>query len=168
MEDLLATGLLKSSHGVRGEMKVHSYSDEYAHFFKLEKLLLRNKDGRERTCLVEGFRMNGGELLVKLQGIDSPEATKALAGWEIWIPRSSAAQLCDGEVYVKDLCACSLTVGGLAVAKVVSAIDGPQALLLEVETPDARKYLVPYMAQYLGAVDLMSGTIELLAPWLLS
>lgn len=168
MEDLLATGLLKSSHGIRGEIKVHSYSDEYAHFFKLEKLLLRNNDGRERTCLVEGFRMNGDELLVKLQGIDSPEATKTLAGWEIWIPRNLAAKLGDGEVYVKDLCACSLTADGQVVAKVVSAIDGPQALLLEVETPDARRYLVPYMAQYVGAVDLKSGTIELLAPWLLS
>ncbi len=168
MEDLLATGLLKSSHGIRGEMKVHSYSDEFAHFFKLKSVSLRNKDGREQIRSIEGCRMNGDELLMKLQGIDSPEAAKALVGWEIWIPRSSAAQLCDGEVYVADLCRCSLTVDGKVVARILSSIDGPQSLLLEVETPDAKKYLVPYMARYVGAVDIKSGTIELLAPWLLS
>lgn len=168
MEDLLATGMLKSSHGIRGEVKVHSYSDEYAHLLKLEKVLLRNKDGREQTRSIEGCRVNGMELLMKFQGIDTPEAAKALAGWELWIPRSAAAQLRKGEVYVADLCKCSLTVDGQVVAKVVSAIDGPQALLLEVETPGAKRYLVPFMAQYTGVVDLDAGTIELIAPWLLA
>lgn len=105
---------------------------------------------------------------MKFQGIDTPEAAKALAGWELWIPRSAAARLRKGEVYVADLCKCSLTVDGQVVAKVVSAIDGPQALLLEVETPGAKRYLVPFMAQYTGVVDLDAGTIELIAPWLLA
>ncbi|MFA6688559.1 MAG: ribosome maturation factor RimM [Sphaerochaetaceae bacterium] len=168
MDDMLATGLLKSSHGVRGEIKVHSYSDEYDHFFSLKEVSLRNKDGRERRCSIEGFRVNGSELLVKFQGIDSPEEAKLLAGWEIWIPRSKAAKLRDGEVYVADLCKCSLTVGGVSVARVVSSVDGPQSLLLEVETSDGSKHMIPYMSRYTGNVDLEAGTIELLAPWLLA
>lgn len=168
MEELLATGVLKSSHGINGEIKVHAYSEEYSHFSHLKDVLLRNKDGREQKKTIEGFRVVGKELLVKFEGVANPEEARALTGWELWIPRSAAAKLRKGEVYVADLCRCSLIVNGEVVAKVVSAFDGPQALLLEVETGDSKRYLVPYMAQYLGKVDLEAGTIELLAPWLLT
>jgi ribosomal 30S subunit maturation factor RimM len=51
----------------------------------------------------------------------------------------------------------------------VGVIDGPQALLLEIESIlDGKKYLVPFMEHYIGTVDLDRKELELLAPELLS
>ena len=50
---------------------------------------------------------------------------------------------------------------------VVSVLDGPQALLLEAEQPDSKRFLVPFLYEYTGEVDLEAKTIELLSPWLL-
>jgi 16S rRNA processing protein RimM len=92
-----------------------------------------------------------------------------LNGWEIWVPRESAAPLDEGEFYVADLASCSLVCQGVVVARVVGVVDGAQALLLEVESSaDQKKYLVPFMSQYIGTVDLERKEMELLAPWLLT
>ena len=51
----------------------------------------------------------------------------------------------------------------------MGTIDGPQSLLLEVQSvADKKMYLVPFMDQYIGSVDVPARIIELKAPWLLS
>ncbi len=167
-EQLIATGQLKSSHGIHGEIKVHSYSEEFAHLQKLVHVVLRDKDGHERTAEIEYSKISGKELLMKFKGIDSPEAVKALSGYEIWVPRNEASKLRKGEYYVADLVGCSMVSEGNVLGQVTSAFDGPQALLLEVLAQDGKQYFVPFMEQYVGTVDLEKRTMELKAPWLLS
>jgi 16S rRNA processing protein RimM len=166
--DYLATGVLKGPHGIHGFIKLHSYSDEYEHLMNLGVVLLR-KDGKEKKLTLQEIKPAGKELLVKFEGLDTPETVRTYNGWEIWIPRDSAARLQEGEFYVADLASCSLVVDKKTVGKVVGVIDGPQALLLEIESIlDGKKYLVPFMEHYIGTVDLDRKELELLAPELLS
>lgn len=166
--DYLATGVLKGPHGIQGFIKLHSYSDEYGHLEHLGVVSLR-KDGKVKELTVEQTRPVGKELLIKFKGVDTPEAARTYNGWEIWIPRDDAAKLDEGEFYVADLAVCSLHVDHQKVGQVVGVIDGPQALLLEVESSqDGKRYLVPFMKQYIGEVDLKKKEMELLAPQLLS
>ena len=166
--EYLATGVLKGPHGLQGFVKLHSYSQEYGHLVDLSVVSLR-KDGMEKEFNIESIKFSGKELLVKFEGIDTPEVARNYNGWEIWIPRNSAASLEEGEYYVADLSACSLTVAAKTVGKVVGVIDGPQALLLEVESAeDKKRYLVPFMAQYIGKVDIEGKELELLVPELLT
>lgn len=166
--DYLATGVLKGPHGVHGFIKVHAYSGEYGHLSGIEWVSLR-KNGIERQLVVENVRSSGMETLIKFHGIDSPEAARRFGGWELWVPRRSAAKLKEGEYYVADLSSCTLVSHGEQEASVVGVIDGPQSLLLEVEScADGKRYLVPFMSQYIGTVDLDRKEMELVAPWLLA
>ena len=166
--DLLATGVLKGPHGIHGFIKLHSYSDEFAHFADLDVLSLR-KNGKERQLKIEEVRPAGKDILIKFIGVDTPEKAREYNGWEIWVPRTSAAKLDDGEFYVADLVQCSLLVEGVVVGRIVGVVDGPQALLMEVEhVADGKLYLVPFMERYIGTVDLERKEMELLAPELLS
>jgi len=55
------------------------------------------------------------------------------------------------------------------VGKVVGVVEGPQALLLEVESAaDRKRYLVPFMGHYIGEVDMEKKELELLVPELLA
>ena len=166
--DYLATGVLRGPHGIHGFIKLHAYSDEYEHLSDMGVVSLR-KDGKEKDFTIESIKPLGREVLIKFVGIDTPESARVYNGWEIWVPRDAAAPLEKDEFYAADLATCSLVVDQKTVGKVVGLIDGPQALLLEVESAsDGKRYLVPFMRQYIGTVDIMKQELELLAPELLS
>ena len=166
--EFLATGVLKGPHGIHGFIKLHSFSHEYEHLMNLREVSLR-KDGVQREFRVEEIKPSGREALIKLEGIDNPETARTLNGWELWVPRESASELGEGEYYVADLSACRVLSQGVHVGTVVGVIEGPQALLLEVAAiADGKRYLVPFMKQYFGAVHIEQKEMELLVPELLT
>jgi 16S rRNA processing protein RimM len=172
-EDRLVIGFIRRTHGLTGFLKAESASGETAHFGRLEKVWLR-KDGREWEAAVEQVRPTApGELLIKFRGCDVPETARLYSGCEILVPRGQAAPLKEGEFYLADLIGCRLiSPAGPAVSpeeplgRVRGVCQGAQAELLEVET-GGRVFFVPFLAPFVGRLDLENRTLELLAPWLL-
>ncbi len=157
-----------SPFGVNGEVKIHPHNDDCSYLKKLKVVILRAKDGSEQSIAVEHFRMLGSQALMKFAGYDTPEDARALNGQHIIVERSKAAPLKKGQYYVADLIGCAMVHEGKQVAQVVSSIDGAQAVLLEVRGNDDKLYMVPYLTEFVGAVDLENRTIELKAPWILA
>lgn len=165
--DKLVIGIIRRSHGVRGLMRVASLSGESEHFLSLETVTLR-KESREAVFRVEQCRIMGADILMKLEGLDTPEAVGGYASWEICVPRELASPLRDGEYYITDLCGCSLVYDGKEVGTVRSIIDAAASQMLEVVLPVGRTCLVPFMNEHVGGIDLEGRTIELKSEWLLS
>lgn len=165
MNDEIAIGRIRKTHGVKGYLKILSFSGEYDHFFDLETLTLR-KDGKSRTFQIEKIAPLGDEILLKLQGIDNPETGKLLSGWDIWVPRDLAANLETDEYYHADLIGCSLLCGGNEVGKVKAVLEAGADDLLEVKTEEGVK-LIPFNPVFIGSVDTAKKQIELLEGWIL-
>ncbi|MCK9190392.1 MAG: ribosome maturation factor RimM [Sphaerochaetaceae bacterium] len=165
----LATAIIQSSYGVKGEVKVRPFNDDCSYLKKLKQGIILLKDGREKTYRIEGFRKSGGQAYFKFEGIDDPETAKKLAGATLFVPESEAAPLEEGEYYVSDLINCTLIHDGVKVATIVNYFDGAQSILLEVKKDGSNKcFLVPLMDQYIGKVNIEEKTVELLTLWLLS
>lgn len=165
-EDLLAVGRLGSPHGVRGFLRVRSYSGETAHLADLGEVLLA-REGERRKALVEETRVAGTEVLLRLAGCDDPEDARAWTGWDILVPRSRAAPLGPGEYYIADLAGCELVLAGRTVGTVDRVLEGGEAPLLEIRMPAGRSVLVPFRKEFVGEVDVPGRRIELLAGWIL-
>lgn len=120
-----------------------------------------------KTLTVESSRWTGDNLLLKFAGIDSPEASKLLADFELWVPRDQAAPLEDGEVYLADLTGCSLVFAGEVKGRVTGYLEGAASILLEVEKTDGSTVMVPFQEVYLGDIDLTGRTLELKVDWIL-
>jgi len=192
----LAIGRLGSPHGVHGDLKVQSYSGEFAHFLDLAEVELEPALGEvsaglqgaaasQGAAVSPGAASRGGPgrrglrlrvrrveeglggLVMAFVGYDSPEAARALSGLEIVVSRDKAAPLGPNEWYVADLVGLKLVNEGAALAQVVSVVEGGPDPWLEAELPEGRRALVPFRKEFVGAVDIPAGTIELLAPWLL-
>ncbi len=161
----IATGLIRTTHGIHGYLKVKLFSGDLENFLTHTQLLLR-KDSQERMYQVEDTRIQGDTVLVKLVGIDTPEAGKRLNGWELWIPREEASPLEEGEYYSADLHGCAVQFEGSTVGRVISLVEGPQADLLEIEKESGERRYVPFMDEYIGAVDIENRTIELRHAWI--
>jgi len=183
-KDFLTIGRLGAPKGVRGDLKLQSYSGEYAHFLKLKEVELRAPTGatpedspssaapRKLTLKVLRIDDSSGSPTIAFEGYPSPEKARELTGLEIVAPRSCAAPLKPDEWYVTDLVGLSLVASNDKLATVRSVLEGGSDPWLEAVIPAARgnperTVLVPFRKEFVGEVDLKAGTIELLAPYLL-
>lgn len=163
--ELLAIGNIRTSHGVKGLVKVRSYSGETEHFLALEEIILKDRRGRESRYAVEKCVLNGTELLMKLAGVDTPEAGKMLANREILVPREQAAPLDEDEFYYADLLGCRLYHGDETLGTVVNVTDGGGGTLLQVERPGGERFFVPFREEFIGDVDVDAKAVELTELW---
>ena len=166
MDTLITTGVVLSSHGVHGYVKVQSLSGEMRHFRRMKKILLVH-DQEKQEFQVDDFRPNGKTLLMKLKGIDSPEEAKAYANWHVQVRRKHAAALKKGEFYAADIEGCDLVKGDETLGTVVHICDYNGHLFIEAKNLEGAVTLIPYQDRYVGAVNIKKRRIELLADWLL-
>ncbi len=164
--DYIAIGTVYGSHGVRGHIKVGSFSGEFDHFRVLKSVQLRNGDQR-REFVVQEVRLTERHALMKLEGIESPEEAKAWYRWELWVPREQACPLREGEYYTADLHGLRLVHADEEIGTVVAVWDSGAGDLLEIERPDGSRVIVPFLEHFVGEVDISAGVVELKAPWVL-
>ncbi|SIQ96906.1 16S rRNA processing protein RimM [Alkalispirochaeta americana] len=162
---MVAIGAVRRPHGVRGAVKVFSFSGEIAHFEGLSRVELRRKD-KVWSANVEKVLLQGGVPLLWFSGVTTPEQARDLAGAEIWVPRDQAAPCGSNEYYITDLVGMTLLSGGDSCGEIIAVVDGLQAPLLEVKR-ETGTVLIPFMSQYVGDVDTEKRTVELLVPWLM-
>lgn len=167
-DPLIWTATIRRPFGVEGEVKVHTHNSEFNHLAKLKVVFLRSADGKTRKLAVAGYRVVGGEPLMRFAGYENPEKARELSGMHLLVERSQASPLKKGEFYTADLIGCAVMHEGERLGEVVSTVDGPQALLLEIKGADDTLSLVPFLDHYTGAVDIEAKTIELLTPWVLA
>lgn len=159
--DLIAIGRIRSAHGLKGFLKIMSFSGETDHFFSLENVYIIQK-GSERQMIVEEVKPAGREILIKFKGIDNPENAKLFSGSEIFAEKNNAAPLKKGEFYHADLLHCNLIFNGIAVGSIVSIWNNGKKDYLEIKKKDGSVCMIPFIEQFIGNVDLDERTIILL------
>jgi len=172
MLDRFVAAVIGAPHGIHGHVKVKSLSGETEHLEGLRSVILR-KDGVERQLKVLDVASRGPSLVMRFEGYDSPEAARALAGWELLVPRESAAPLEEDEWYIEDLRGLAVICQGERLGTVSDVVEGGGAQLVEVSLGGSsiekagEKRFVPFRKEFVGKVDLDGGTLELLVPWIL-
>jgi 16S rRNA processing protein RimM len=167
----LLIGMIRRPHGIHGSLKVESYSGESRHFRDLEVVELVSA-GQSREARIRSVEVHNGIPVLTFHGVDTPEAARKLTGWEIRVPRNSAAPLGEDEFYANELVGLTVQTDGSTRGRVVAVIEGSQAPLLEITlttdggTPSGT-VLVPFMNEYVGTVDLKAGQLEIRTPWIL-
>ena len=189
MERLVAA-TIRTSFGVKGELKLESVSGELEHLLNLESVVLRPPGGkpaglastarreaampaRQAQRVTEGYefgveraRRQGSAVIVKLAGIDTPEEAKWWSGAEVLVPRENASLRSEEEYYYADLVGCTVRSDGNSVGSVRSIWNNGSNDILEVETENGLR-MIPFRSEFIGAVDIEEARIELIAPWVL-
>jgi 16S rRNA processing protein RimM len=148
-------------------MRVRSLSGETSHIARLRRVVLR-RDGKEQSFDVEGFVEKGESLLVKLKGIDTPEAAKTLKGAEILTGRENAAPLGPDEYYIADLQGVTVfSPDGEALGEVTDVLEGGGGDLVEMRLSSGELRLVPFRKEFFGDVSPERGRAVLLRRWIL-
>ena len=102
MEDYLKVGIITTTHGVHGEVKVFPTTDSPDRFLELDKVLLDTGKGfRELTIEIVRFFKN--LVILKFEEFGNIDEMIPYKGKELWIPREEGAQLSEDEYYIADL-----------------------------------------------------------------
>jgi 16S rRNA processing protein RimM len=160
-------GLVGSSFGLKGFVKVKPLSGETAHFSRLKQVILRQNE-KEETRDVAELVLQGETLIMRFAGVENPEAASLFLGAEIIAGREYAAPLKKGEFYVEDLKGLEvISREGEVLGLVSDLVEGGGGYLAEVKLPAGETRLVPFRNEFFGDVDLQAGRIVLLEPWIL-
>ncbi|MGB5164889.1 MAG: ribosome maturation factor RimM [Woeseiaceae bacterium] len=157
-------GRIAGLFGVKGWVKVFSYTDPREAVLQ-HKLCSLRQDGRLRAVrLVEGKR-HGKSVIARIDGIDDRDAAAALIGGELVVSRDALPQTAPGEYYWRDL-------EGLKVLRTDGTELGTVAYLLETGAHDVlvvqgdKERLIPFVQdKVIQDVDLAAGTISVDWEW---
>ncbi len=154
MEQLLQVGVISSTHGVRGEVKVFPTTDDVKRFKKLKKVILDT--GRGHLELeVEGVKFFKQFVILKFKGFDNINDIEKYKGKSLLVDREHAVRLRKNEYFIADMI-------GLTVYTEDGAEFGTMREVLEtgandVYIIDSLKYgevLVPAIKQCILDVDI--------------
>jgi 16S rRNA processing protein RimM len=160
MEERLAIGLIRTSHGVKGNLKVKSFSGETSHFFRLKKVYIKKGD-RFIPYRVESAGGSHSSLLLKLESIDTREEAFQLRGEVLWVDRSDASPLKQGEYYYADLSRCNVYHEGKEIGRVNTVIEGGVADILEIVTLQGKTIMIPFDEHFIAEINMEEKGIYL-------
>lgn len=102
MEDLLQVGVISSTHGIRGEVKVFPTTDDVKRFKKLKNVILDT--GKQQLSLeIEGVKFFKQFAILKFKGIDNINDVEMYKGMSLLVTRDHAVKLQKDEYFITDM-----------------------------------------------------------------
>ena len=152
----VALGYISAVHGIKGWVKVHSWTSPMEAIFDYQPWLLG--EDRKPIKIVDG-RKQGKGLAALLPGFDDRDQANILVGQQIFVGRDQLPPAEEGEYYWSDL-------EGLEVHTTDGEVLGRVDRMMETGANDVmvlqgeRERLVPFIqGQYVKRVDLEAGLI---------
>ncbi len=154
---IVALGYVSAVHGVKGWVKVHSWTRPMEAILQYQPWLLG--ESKKPVSIVDG-RLQGKGLAVLLPGFEDREQAATLVGSQIFVRRGQLPVAAKGEYYWSDLEGLEVkTTEGVLLGRVVRLMETGANDVLVVQ--GNREHLVPFVqGQYVTRVDLESGEIE--------
>jgi len=152
-------GRIHGAFGVRGELKLESFTDPLRAILRYQPWTLRRANGSESIVEDAKGRETAKGLVATLPDIEDRDAAEALRGAEVWVPRSVLPPPAPGEYYWVDL-------EGLRVVNVEGVDFGVVSHLFSTGSNDVlvargeRERLIPFLEpDYIRSVDFDAGVV---------
>lgn len=159
MTERFRVGVVSSLHGIRGEAKVYVTADSPKRFLELKTvralppeqgILLKKIHVSKNGILLalDSVRFFRDMAICKFKGIDTREAMRDYLGMELWIDRSEAVPLKEGEFYIADLIGLkAVTEEGEILGEILNVFPTGANHVITVRKKDGREILIPYIKE---------------------
>ncbi|MBC9130162.1 ribosome maturation factor RimM [Frischella sp. Ac48] len=164
-ENLIIVGKLGSSYGIRGWLRVFSFTEEPDSLFDYKPWYIQ-RAGKWQEVEVESFKPHNQDTIVKLKGIDDRDDANLLTNFEIYVNAQDLPSLDEGDFYWKDLIGCKVvTINGYDLGQVSDLMEtgSNDVLVVKANLKDAfgaKERLIPFVEeQFIKQVDLSTKQI---------
>ena len=149
---LVEVGRLGAAHGVRGWLRVLSYTDPPERLFEWRRWTLRSERGAELEVKLLEARPQGNGWIALLEGVVERDGARRLTGQLVLVKRDELPPVQEGVHYRDDLIGFEVkNLEGALLGVVDHYIDTPANAVMVIH--GAREHLVPVTGQHLRSVD---------------
>ena len=164
MEQYLRVGVISSTHGLKGEVKVFPTTDDPERFRKLKKVYLDT--GKDYMPLkVTGIKFFKNQVILKFQEFQDINEIEKYRGKDLLIDREQAVPLAENENFIVDLIDMDVydeeekRLGTLTDVLQTGANDG-----YVVETDEGKEILLPAIPSCILDVDVEAAKMIVRIP----
>ncbi len=160
--DDILLAVIGAPHGVRGELRVKSFTEEPAGFADYGAL----HDAEGRIFNVETTRVLKSVVITRFAEIKSREDAEAANGTELFVAREVLPETDDpDEFYLDDLIGLgAVSTDGAAIGTVKAVHDFGGGDILEIQFRNGKSELLPFTREVVPEIDLDAGTLTLVMP----
>lgn len=156
----LVLGRVVKVHGVRGEVKMACLADAWEPFRTLSRVWMGPPDGPFQLFRLERAQGRGRAVVLKLAGVETPEAAAGLVGHEVAVPRAEAPSPPDGVYYHYDILGLEVLEEGRPLGTVREILETPAHDVYVVRGP-LGEWMLPATRAHIRRIDVAAGCIEI-------
>ena len=171
--DKIAIGIIKSSHGLKGEVKVKVYTNYLSVFERDIDYLLYNSDKKRHLIVkMHTIKNSGKHLIIHFEGFNSIEDANKIAGFEIYTALDQLPENDEDGYYYYQLYDCEvIDEDDHPVGRVVDVIEtgGSDVLSIFPENCDGeeeseKEIMIPVVRDFIIHLDKERKIIKVRLP----
>lgn len=161
MEKQLQVGVISSTHGVRGEVKVFPTTDDVTRFRQLKKVYLDT--GREMLPLeIQNVKFFKQFAILKFKGIDNINDIEKYRGKSLMIDREDAVDLNEDEYFIADMIGMKVcTEDGSEFGTLKDVMETGANDVYIIDSPEHGEVLIPAIKECILDVDMEEGRMTI-------
>jgi len=161
--NLIAVGRISGTHGIKGQVRLHSYSGNLESLQAAHDALLHFPAGSSCQVKIKRAADHSGKILLTLDDVDSIEQAENLVGCELLLQRDQLPTPAEDEFYWHDLLGLSVVTNeGQALGTIKEIMEtGANDVYLVRDDTQRREYLIPAIASVIDSINLQTGTMTI-------
>ncbi|ACM19848.1 16S rRNA processing protein RimM [Geotalea daltonii FRC-32] len=158
-------GKVSATHGVRGQLRITSFSGDMDSFMALRSVMIKKPGGGMETLAVAEAKAHGKKIILSLKGYTDINDVLHLVGREIYVLRDQLPLLSDGEYYWCDLLGLQvMTEDGDILGELVDIISTGSNDVYVVHGGGDKEILIPALDDVVLDVDTVAGRMTVSLP----
>jgi 16S rRNA processing protein RimM len=155
-------GKISGVFGIKGWVKVFSFTDPRENILTYSPWLLKKNDQTKMVSIVDG-QLQGKTIVAQLAGIDDRSQAESFMGWDVFIIQDQLPKAAKGEYYWSDLIGLNVeTIDNVQLGVVDSLLETGANDVLIVQGD--RERVIPFLqGQTIISVDLDAG--KMIVDW---
>lgn len=160
---LVLVGRFGAAHGVRGEIRLQSFTADPAAISAYGPLF--DESGARRFA-ISSLRSLGKDMFVaRVDGVDDRTAAETLTDLNLYLSRTALPEPEEDEFYLADLEGLRAeTREGATLGRVIAVRNFGAGDILEIQPPEGETILLPFTKAAVPIVDVAGGRIVVAPP----
>ena len=159
MNKYLELGQIVNVKGLKGEVKVNSFTDDNTKFERISKVFVKQKETM-KEYEIEKVGYNKNQVIIKFKDINSIEEAETLRNSYILVDREIFGSLPEGVYYIADLIGLDVyTENGEYLGKVEDIFNTGSNDIYVVKDDLGKQKILPGIDEVIKNIDLDQGKI---------
>ena len=154
----MQVGIISSTHGVHGEVKVFPTTDDVKRFKKLKDVLLALPNGEKLPLEIAQVKFFKQFVILKFRDFDSINDIEKYRGMSLYVTRENAVKLAKDEYFIADLIGIDVQdENGVKIGELKDVMETGANDVYVITRTDGSELLLPAIRQCVLEVQVEEG-----------